>query len=151
MEAVLLGVGGLALLLVGAELLVRSGSRLATRMGLSPMVIGLTVVALGTSAPELVTMLVAVARRETGLAVGNLVGSSVLNIALVLGATVLAAPGATIAVPPDVVDADLVLLVVATLGAGLATRTGSRLSRPEGGLLVLGYAAYLTWLVLTRV
>ena len=58
---------------------------------------------------------------------------------------------ATIAVPPDVVDADLVLLVVATLGTGLAMRTGSRLSRPEGGLLVLGYAAYLTWLVLTRV
>lgn len=95
-------------------------------------------------------MLVAVARRETGLAVGNLVGSSVLNIALVLGATVLAAPGATIVVPPDVVDADLVLLVVATLGTGLAKRTGSRLSRPEGGLLVLGYAAYPTWLVLTR-
>ncbi|MBO4237772.1 MULTISPECIES: calcium/sodium antiporter [Pseudonocardia] len=141
----------LALVVLGAEWLVDGAVQGALVLGVDEAVIGLTVVALGTSAPELVTMLVAVARRETGLAVGNLVGSSVLNIALVLGATVLAAPGATIAVPPDVVDADLVLLVVATLGAGLAMRTGSRLSRPEGGLLVLGYAAYLTWLVLTRV
>ncbi|MEJ8281385.1 calcium/sodium antiporter [Pseudonocardia spirodelae] len=142
--------GSMGLVVLGAEWLVDGAVQGAQLLGVDDAVIGLTVVALGTSAPELVTMLVAVARRESGIAVGNLVGSSVLNIALVLGATVLAAPGATIAVPPDVVDSDLVLLVVATLGTALAMRTGARLSRAEGAVMVAAYVAYLVWLVLTR-
>ncbi|MET0190852.1 MAG: calcium/sodium antiporter [Pseudonocardia sediminis] len=143
-------VASVALVVVGAELLVDGAVQGARAFGVDEAVIGLTVVAIGTSAPELVTMLVAIARGRTGLAVGNIVGSSVYNIALVLGVTVLAAPGASVAVPGDVVDADLVLLAVATLGAGLAMRTGAKLTRVEGGALVLVYVAYLAWLVVTR-
>ncbi|WP_207223575.1 calcium/sodium antiporter [Pseudonocardia sediminis] len=143
-------VASVALVVVGAELLVDGAVQGARAFGVDEAVIGLTVVAIGTSAPELVTMLVAIARGRTGLAVGNIVGSSVYNIALVLGVTVLAAPAATVAVPGDVVDADLVLLAVATLGAGLAMRTGAKLTRVEGGALVLVYVTYLAWLVVTR-
>ncbi|GAA1392166.1 calcium/sodium antiporter [Pseudonocardia kongjuensis] len=140
----------IVLVVVGAELLVDGAVQGARAFGVDEAVIGLTVVAIGTSAPELVTMLVAIARGETGLAVGNLVGSSVYNIALVLGITVLAAPGASIDVPPDVVDADLVLLAVATVGTAIAMRTGARLTRFEGGVLVATYLTYLVWLILTR-
>jgi cation:H+ antiporter len=73
-EAVLLGVGGLVLLLVGAELLVRSGSRLATRLSLSPMVIGLTVVSVGTSLPELAIGIDAARSGSPGIATGDIVG-----------------------------------------------------------------------------
>ena len=138
------------LIVIGAQLLVDGAVQGARAFGVDEAVIGLTVVAIGTSAPELVTMLVSVARGETGLAVGNLVGSSVYNIALVLGITVLAAPGAAITVPPAVLDADLVLLTVVTLGAALAMRSGARLTRVEGGLFVLVYLVYLGWLVVTR-
>lgn len=140
----------IALVVVGAELLVDGAAQGARAFGVDEAVIGLTVVAIGTSAPELVTMLVAIVRGETGLAIGNLVGSSVYNIALVLGVTVLAAPGASIDVPPDVVDADLVLLAVATVGTAIAMRTGAKLTRFEGGTLVAVYLAYLTWLILSR-
>ncbi|MEQ3553303.1 calcium/sodium antiporter [Pseudonocardia nematodicida] len=143
-------VASIVLVVVGAELLVDGAVQGARAFGVDEAVIGLTVVAIGTSAPELVTMIVAIVRGETGLAVGNLVGSSVYNIALVLGVTVLAAPGASIAVPPDVVDADLVLLAVATVGTAVAMRTGRRLTRTEGGVLVLVYLAYLTWLIVSR-
>lgn len=143
-------VASIGLIVVGAELLVDGAVQGARAFEVDEAVIGLTVVAIGTSAPELVTMLVAIVRGETGLAVGNLVGSSVYNIALVLGITVLAAPGASIDVPPDVVDADLVLLAVATVGTAIAMRTGAKLTRFEGGALVVVYLVYLVWLILTR-
>lgn len=143
-------VAAIVLIVIGAQLLVDGAVQGARAFGVDEAVIGLTVVAIGTSAPELVTMLVAVARGQTGLAVGNLVGSSVYNIALVLGITVLTAPGSAITVPPAVLDADLVLLTVVTVGAALAMRSGARLTRAEGGVFVLAYLIYLGWLVVTR-
>jgi cation:H+ antiporter len=140
----------LVLVVVGAELLVDGAAEVARDLGVSEAVIGLTVIAVGTSAPELVTMVVSTVRGAPGIAVGNVVGSSVLNIALVLGVTVLAAPGAAVDVPTEVLGGDLILLVVATLATALAARTGSRVTRTEGAVLVLGYAAYLGWLVITR-
>ncbi|MCD2190877.1 calcium/sodium antiporter [Actinomycetospora soli] len=146
----LLLVVSLALVVVGADLLVDGAVEIAQGLGVSDAVIGLTVVAVGTSAPELVTMVVSTLRGATGLAVGNIVGSSVLNIALILGVTVLAAPGTTIGFPAEVVGGDLVLLAVATVATALAARSGSRVSRLEGAALVVGYLAYLTWLLVTR-
>ncbi len=140
----------LVLVVVGAELLVDGAAEVARDLGVSEAVIGLTVIAVGTSAPELVTMVVSTVRGAPGIAVGNVVGSSVLNIALVLGVTVLATPGAAVDVPTEVLGGDLILLVVATLATALAARTGSRVTRTEGAVLVLGYAAYLGWLVITR-
>ncbi|RMH64590.1 MAG: sodium:calcium antiporter, partial [Bacteroidetes bacterium] len=84
--------GGFALLYVGAEALVRGGAALALRLGLSPLVVGLTVVAFGTSSPELVVSLKAALDGTSGLALGNVVGSNVANIALILGTSALIRP-----------------------------------------------------------
>jgi cation:H+ antiporter len=85
MTAVLQLVGGLVGLVVGAELLVGAGSRLATRFGVRPIVVGLTVVALGTSIPELAVGIDAALSGSPGLAVGNIVGTNLVNILLILG------------------------------------------------------------------
>src|SRR5690606_25566942 len=76
---------GLVLLVGGADVMVRGGSRLAARLGISPLVIGLTVVAIGTSAPELVIGIDAVLRDSSALAVGNVVGTNLVNLLLILG------------------------------------------------------------------
>lgn len=145
----LLLLGSIAVIVLGAELLVEGAVGGARAVGVSEAVIGLTVVALGTSAPELVTTVVSTLRGNAEMAVGNVIGSSVYNIALVLGVTVLAVPGGLV-VPHEVLDADLVLMVGATLVALPLYLTGSRLSRLEGGLMLAAYAGYLTWLLSTR-
>ncbi|WP_030483232.1 calcium/sodium antiporter [Nocardioides aequoreus] len=145
----LLLLGSIAVIVLGAELLVEGAVGGARAVGVSEAVIGLTVVALGTSAPELVTTVVSTLRGNAEMAVGNVIGSSVYNIALVLGVTVLAVPGGLV-VPDEVLDADLVLMVGATLVALPLFLTGSRLSRLEGGLMLAAYAGYLTWLLSTR-
>ncbi len=141
--------GSIVVIVLGAELLVEGAAGGARALGVSEAVIGLTVVALGTSAPELVTTVVSTLRGNAEMAVGNVIGSSVYNIALVLGVTVLAVPQGLV-VPAEVLDADLVLMVGATLVALPLFLTGARLSRLEGGLMVASYAGYLTWLLSTR-
>lgn len=101
-------VGGFIILVVAAELMVRGAVVLADRMGVSPMVIGMTVVAFGTSAPELVVSLNAALSGASGLAIGNIVGSNIANIWLILGAACLITP---ILVKPDAMTRDVVLLV----------------------------------------
>jgi cation:H+ antiporter len=106
-------------------------------------------VAIGTSAPELVTTIVSTLRGERDLAIGNLIGSSIYNIGAVLGLTVVVAPHG-IAVPDEVRAADLGLLVVATAAAVPVFISGKRISRLEGAFFVAAYAGYMTWLLLTR-
>ena len=140
---------GLVVVVVGAELLVEGAVRAARSLSLSETVIGLTVVAIGTSAPELVTTVVSTVRGDRELALGNLLGSSIYNIGAVLGLTVLvASPG--LPVPDDVLAADLVLLVAAAVAAVPVFLTGARISRLEGALLVATYVGYLTWLLVAR-
>lgn len=141
--------GSIVVIVLGAELLVAGAVGGARAVGISEAVIGLTVVAIGTSAPELVTTVVSTLRGDAEMAVGNVIGSSVYNIALVLGLTVLAVPQGLV-VPDEVLAADLVLMVGATLLALPLFLTGSRLSRLEGGLMLAAYAGYLTWLLSTR-
>lgn len=90
--AILEIVAGVALLYFGAEFLVRGGVRIATGLGVTPLVIGLTLVAFATSAPELVVSVTGALRGSGDLAVGNVVGSNICNIALILGATALLCP-----------------------------------------------------------
>lgn len=101
-------VGGFVILVVAAEMMVRGAVVLADRMGISPMVIGMTVVAFGTSAPELVVSLQAALNNAPGLAVGNIVGSNIANIWLILGAACLVTP---ILAKPDALRRDVALLV----------------------------------------
>jgi cation:H+ antiporter len=145
----LLLVGAIAVVVIGAELLVNGAVASARSLGVSDAVIGLTIIAIGTSAPELVTTVVSTLRGDRDLAVGNLIGSSIYNIVAVLGLTVLVAPHG-VPVPDEVLAADLGLLLVATAAAVPVFLSGARISRTEGGLFVASYVGYLTWLLLTR-
>lgn len=140
---------GLVVIVVGSELLVDGAVSIARSLGVSDALIGLTIVAIGTSAPELVTTVVSTIRGDRSIAVGNLLGSSVFNIALILGPTVLASPG-PVPVPGDVLAVDLLLLVATALVCIPVFWTQHRLSRMEGALFVGAYVTYLIWLVGTR-
>jgi cation:H+ antiporter len=134
---------GLGMLLFGSDLLIRGAISLATGWGMSEAVIGLTLVAIGTSLPELALSLVAAVRGHADMAVGNVVGSSTFIIIGFLGATGLSAP------VPDIqlARSDLVMLVVVAVILLPLLRTGHRLSRTEGGFLVAAYVGYLTWII----
>ena len=140
---------GTLVIVLGAELLVNGAVSSAESLGVSEAVIGLTVVAIGTSAPELVTTLLSTVRGDRDIAIGNLLGSSIYNIAVVLGLTVLVAPHG-VPVPDEVLSADLVLLVVVALASVPVFVSGARISRAEGALFVATYIGYLAWLLLTR-
>jgi cation:H+ antiporter len=146
---VLLLLVALVVVVVGAELLVEGAVSSARTLGVSDAIIGLTIVAVGTSAPELVTTVVSTLRGDRDLAIGNLIGSSIYNIGAVLGLTVVVAPHG-VPVPDEVLAADLGLLVVVTAAAVPVFVTGTRISRIEGGLFVASYIGYLAWLLLTR-
>ncbi|WP_407442336.1 calcium/sodium antiporter [Rhodococcus sp. (in: high G+C Gram-positive bacteria)] len=141
--------GGIAIVVLGAEILVDAAVASAQALGVSDTVIGLTVVAIGTSAPELVTTIVSTIRNERDIAIGNLLGSSVYNIVFILGATVLATPGG-VAVPDEIVRVDLPLMAAVAFLCIPAFLTGRRLSRAEGALFIATYGVYLTFLLTTR-
>lgn len=141
-DALLVGVG-LAGLVGGARLLVDGAVTLAILLDVDRVIIGLTVVAIGTSLPELATSMVAAWRGEGDIAVGNAVGSCVFNLLGILGVTALVHPLGTGGL--SVVDAAVMLGM--TLFLLPLMRTGSTLSRAEGGVLLVVYAGYITYLV----
>lgn len=137
---------GIAALVIGAEALVRGAARLAARTGLSPVVIGLTVVAFGTSAPELAVSVGASWRGETDLAVGNVVGSNIANILLVLG--VAAAVGGGLVVAQRIVRIDVPIMLGLSVLVYLLG-LDNRLSRWEGIVFVCLLVGYITWTVIS--
>ncbi|TWT33533.1 Inner membrane protein YrbG [Posidoniimonas corsicana] len=130
--------GGLSLLIAGAELLVRGASRLAAAVGLSPLVIGLTVVAFGTSAPELAVSVKASVSGQADVALGNVVGSNTFNVLAILGVASLIAP---LAVSSQLVRLDVPVMVVASVLAWWLASDGV-ISRADGLLLASLFAAY---------
>lgn len=137
-------VGGLVLLVVGARVLVNAAIPLAHAMGISDRVIALTLVAMGTSMPELATSAVAAFRRQTDIAVGNVVGSNIFNILSILGASAMVRP---LAVPTSMLFFDIpVMLVVAILTLPIVL-SGHTISRKEGAVLVLALVAYTLVLI----
>jgi cation:H+ antiporter len=139
---------GIAVIVIGATLLVDGAVDAARAFGVSDAVIGLTIIAIGTSAPELVTTILSTIRGDRDIALGNLLGSSVYNIAVVLGITVLVAPG--VQVPDEVLAGDLLLMVGAAVACIPVFVSGSRISRAEGAVFVAAYAGYLVWLLVTH-
>ena len=129
---------GFMLLYFGAEWLVKGSSSLARSFGVTPLVIGLTVVAFGTSAPELVVSLMASVQGKSMIAVGNVVGSNICNIALVLGASAVLQP---IVCQQSVIRRDIPIMLGVSLVLGLFTMD-SMLGRWEGAVLVAGIVAY---------
>ena len=142
--AVLLVAAGLALLVGGAKLFLTGSVFFARLMNVSDAVIGLTVVAVGTSLPELATSIVAAVKGENDIAVGNVVGSNIFNVLLILGVAPLITPleNATL----SVVDMWVMLFCSVILLPFM--RTGWKLSRPEGVFLLLTYIAYTAWLII---
>ncbi len=137
-------VGGLAVTLLGARLLVSGAVGLATDLGVSDAVIGLTVVAIGTSMPELVTSVVAARRGHGDVAFGNILGSNIFNILGILGITALVKP---LAVPEVIADFDIWVMLAATALLVATAVSGWRITRLEGAILLACYIAYLAWLV----
>ncbi len=143
----LLLVGGLGMLVVGSNWLVDSASAIARSLGLSELIIGLTIVAAGTSAPELATSIMAAVRGERDIAVGNAIGSNVFNILGVLGLTAALAPEG-IAVPRSALVFDIPVMIAVALAALPVFFTGYSISRWEGAVFVAYYAAYTLFLIL---
>lgn len=131
--------GGLVILTGGAELLVRGATSLARRMGLSALVIGLTIVSVGTSLPELVVSLDAALAGSSGVALGNVVGSNISNIGLILGVAALVRP---LRVEAQIVRVDVPLLAIVSLFT-VALTVDEWLGRMDGLLLTAGIVAYL--------
>lgn len=138
----LVGVG-LAILVYGADLFVQGATAVAKGLGVSDAVIGLTVVAAGTSLPELATSVVAACRKQSDIAIGNVVGSNIFNILCILGLT--ASVSGTIDTSSVGMRDGLVMLGLSLLLLPLCW-TGKRISRPEGGVLLLCYGAYMFFL-----
>ena len=143
--------GGLLLLLAGGDALVRGAAAIARNLGVPPVVVGLTVVAFGTSAPELVVAITSSASGAGGIAFGNVVGASVINIALILGLTAVIHP---LAVTPTIVTRELPMLalaasavIVLSMDQWLDTQP-NRLARGDGLMLCLLFGVFLYYTVM---
>lgn len=138
---------GLAALIAGGQVSERAASAIAGAMGMSDEMIGLTVVAVATSLPELATSLAAIRRGQVDIAVGNVVGSNLFNLLLVLGVTSSIAP---VDVPGGGYTALSVMLVLSVLLVPMSMTGQRTVSRIEGGLLLLIWAAYMGWTVVAE-
>jgi cation:H+ antiporter len=144
---------GLALLVGGAEALVRGASALARRMGVSPIVVGLTVVAFGTSTPELAVNVSAAIDGNTGISFGNVVGSNIANVALILAVAALVRP---LDVGPTIINREIPMLLLGTAAAlamamdrSLDGAAANRFGRVDGIVLVLLFGVFLYYTILT--
>lgn len=134
-------VGGLGLLIVGSQVLLKGAVGFAESFGVSEAVIGLTLVAVGTSLPELSISVIAAFRRHADVAIGNILGSNIFNLLGILGISALLQP---LPVHERILQFDQWVMLGTSLILLLFLYTGKRLSRLEGGLLLFGYAAYLS-------
>lgn len=142
-KAVLLMVVGIAGLVIGGELIVKSAVDIATRMGVSEAVIGLTVVALGTSLPELATSVMAAFKKNCDIALGNVIGSNIFNVFFVLAMSAVIHP-----LPAyEGIELDAWVAAIGSIVVWLAVKTNKerKIKRWAGGLLLLIYASYLTY------
>jgi len=137
-------IAGSAGLVVGGTAIVQSAEFIALEFGISDVVVGLTIVAIGTSLPELATAVVAAMRNEADIAVGNIVGSNIFNMAAILGITSMVTP---ITVSPDILTRELPAVLAISLLVLPLTKSGLRVHRWEGAVLLASYLGLTTWLV----
>ena len=143
-QNILLAILGIAVIIGAGQLTVFSAVNIATTMGITERVIGLTIVAIGTSLPELITTLIACRKKEGEFAVGFIIGSSIFNIAFVLGLSGLIMP---LAISPGVIF-DMAVLSAGTLTFFLFAKSSQRVVRVEGLAMVMIYAGYMAWVLL---
>jgi len=141
---------GLIFLVISSRILVWGGVEIATMMGISDLIIGLTIVAIGTSLPELAAAIAAVRKNEHELALGNVIGSNMFNTSIVVGITGTLAPTA---LDPDLLQRDLVVVIILTIAMTISawnfSGRGGRINRWEGGLLLFTYVFYTAMLVVS--
>jgi len=138
---------GLAFLVLGARWLVKSAIQLAAAMGVSDVVIGLTIVAAGTSLPEVFTSLVATLRGERDIAIGNVVGSNIYNILMIIGVSSMVTPDG-LRVAPSLLNFDMEVMLAVAVACLPVFFTGYSIARWEGWLFLGGYAAYTAYLIM---
>ncbi len=136
--------GGLGLMVLGADWMVEAAVGMARRLAWSETLIGLSIVAVGTSLPELASSLAAARRGEADIAVGNVVGSNIFNLLLILAAAALLQP---LPVAPALLRAELPALLLFSLALGPIAWRGFRVSRGEGALLLAGYLGFMGWMI----
>jgi cation:H+ antiporter len=141
--AILFFIVGLALLIFGADLFLKGAIALAKIFNISDVVIGLTIVAVGTSLPELFTSVVASIKKESDIAVGNVVGSNIFNILSILGFTAIISPVSSAGIS----QVDLTIMLAAALVLLPLSYTNFKISRAEGLFLIIGYISYIIFLL----
>ena len=137
--------GGLLGLVLGSNVFVDHASSVAASLGISEGVIGLTVVAGGTSLPELATSVVAARKGQSAIAIGNVIGSNVFNILMILGVTAAISPLQI----EGITTIDMAVMLASVALIWLFSRTRYTVERWEGALLVVGYLVYLVWLIIS--
>lgn len=150
-QAVMYLVFGLIMLVISSRIMVWGGVEIATRLGISDLIIGLTIVAIGTSLPELASCISAVRKNEHDLALGNVIGSNMFNTSIVIGIAGTISPTM---LEPDILTRDVPVLIILTMVLfmacyGFRTNGPGRINRWEGILLVFGYVGYNIVLALT--
>ena len=136
---------GIGVLVTGSHLMVDGGVELAHRFGVSDAIIGLTLVAFGTSLPELATSVIAAIKGQSEISVGNVLGSNVFNLGLIIGTAFTIRPAT---VPNFVIRQDIPFLIVATLLVGLVVMRDRKISRPEGAGMLALVTAYIAYVVI---
>ncbi len=142
-------IAGIIVIVLGSDLLVDEAVALARALEVSDTLIGLTIVAIGTSSPELVTMIIGTLRNDRDIAIGNLLGSSVYNILFILGITCLV-PGQALQIDPNLVWIDIPVMAIATLSCIPVFLSDNQVSRKEGALFVTAYLVYLLYRLVVR-
>lgn len=141
-RSILILVGGIVLIVAGGRWLVEGAVDLARLVGLSEAVIGLTVIAIGTSLPELVTSVIAAYKGASAVALGNVLGSNIFNLLLIGGVTAVIAPGS---IPGEITNYGLPLLIATSVLLMIFAATGRRITRWEGAILLIIYIAQLVY------
>ena len=142
---------GLAMIIIGSQFVVNCARDLAVTLGMSETIVGLTICAIGTSLPELVTSVVAARKGESELAVGNVIGSNIFNLLFILGGTICICTPGLEGMQMQVDTAmmvDTVILLVATAMMFVYSFTGKRCNRPEGVVAFMGYIGYTAFIIL---
>jgi cation:H+ antiporter len=140
--------GGLVLLVVGSDWLVDASIAFARAFGISEIVIGLTIVALGTSMPEVATSIVAALKGERDIAVGNVIGSNTFNILGCLGVSALVSSGTGLALAPSLLAFDIWVMLAVAFACLPVFLTGGQIARWEGAVFAGYYVAYVVYLIL---
>jgi cation:H+ antiporter len=137
-------VGGTVFLAFGARLMVFAAVSMAEFMGIDPVVVGLTVVAIGTSLPELATSVIGAVRRETDMAVGNILGSNMLNVLFVVGLVAVIQP---LRVEAELIRVHFPIMLIFTVALFPIVWTHYKITRVEGGILLTGFFGYMAYIV----